>query len=102
MFVGVNAIEHERLNVAVENDPDEFSGLVHHRAAAVAANDVGIGDEIESRFRIERRLLVDPTVRQIERRFVVVLGRALIQAREIRERRNLFPIFFVTAHCSVR
>ena len=51
MFVGENAIEHERLNVAVENDADEFVRLVHDRAAAVAADDVGVGNEIEWRVR---------------------------------------------------
>ena len=35
--------------------------------------------------------LVDPTLGQIERRFVLVLGRAFIHALEICERRNLFP-----------
>jgi hypothetical protein len=42
LFVGENAIEHERLNVAVENDADEFVRFVHHRAADVAADDVGV------------------------------------------------------------
>ena len=47
LCVGVNAIEHERLNVAVKNNADEFVCFVHHRAAAVAADDVGVGNEIE-------------------------------------------------------
>ena len=49
LFVGVNAIEDERLNVAVENDADKFVRLVHDRAAAVAADDVGGGDEVVGR-----------------------------------------------------
>jgi hypothetical protein len=31
----------------VENDPDKFAGFVFNRAAAVAADDVRVGDEIE-------------------------------------------------------
>ncbi len=48
-FIGVNAVEHERLNVAVENNSDKFVCLVHDRAAAIAADDVCIGDEITMR-----------------------------------------------------
>jgi hypothetical protein len=70
LFVGVNAIEHERLNIAVENDADEFVHFVHDRAAAVAADDVGVRDKVIFRFRIERGLLVDPALREVERRLV--------------------------------
>src|SRR6266511_6456262 len=44
--VGVSAIGTERLNVTVENNADEFICFVHHRTAAVAADDVGVGNEI--------------------------------------------------------
>ncbi len=49
LFVGENAVEDERLNVAVENDSHEFAGLVHDRTAAVTADNVSIGDKIEMR-----------------------------------------------------
>jgi len=40
------------LDVAVENDADEFVGLIDDRTAAVPANDIGIGNEIELRIRV--------------------------------------------------
>ena len=48
MRVGVNTVENQRLDVAVENDSDKFAGFVDYRAAAVAADDVRVGDEIET------------------------------------------------------
>src|SRR5882672_11245708 len=47
LFVGENAVENERLDVAIENDANEFAGLVHDRAAAIPSDDVGVGNEIE-------------------------------------------------------
>jgi hypothetical protein len=73
LFVTEDAVEHERLNVAVENDADELVRLVYDRAAAVAADDVGVRDKVIFRFRIERGLLVDPALREVERRLAVVL-----------------------------
>src|SRR5438552_7569762 len=52
LLVRKNAIEDQGLNVPVENDPDELVVLVYDRASAVAANDVGVGNEIEWRVRI--------------------------------------------------
>src|SRR5439155_21756535 len=78
LFVGENTVEHERLNVAVENDADKFIGFVYHWTAAVPANDVGVGNEIEFCREIEVGLLIDPTLGKVERRLVVVLGGALI------------------------
>src|SRR6266581_3217905 len=78
LCIGVDAIENQRLDIAVKNDPDEFVRLVYDRAAAVAADDVCVGNKIEMCRQIEICLLVDPALRQIERWFVVVLGRALI------------------------
>jgi hypothetical protein len=49
LFVGENAVEDERLDIAVENDANEFVVLVHDRAAAVASDDVCVGNEIEMR-----------------------------------------------------
>ena len=42
-----------------------------------------------------------PTLRQIEWRFVLVLSRTLIQTRKICERRNLFSVFFISAHPAI-
>src|SRR6266403_402945 len=49
LSVGINAIGHQRLNVAVEDDAYEFVRLVYNRAAAVTADDVCVGNEIEMR-----------------------------------------------------
>ena len=43
-----------------------------------------------------------PTLREIERWFVVVLGRALINAGKVRERGNFLTVLFVAAHGSIR
>src|SRR5207249_11792244 len=77
LCIGVDAIENQRLDVAVKNDPDEFVRLVYDRAAAVAADDVCIGNKIEMRRQIEIVLLVNPALRQIERRLVFVFGGTL-------------------------
>src|SRR5439155_20203510 len=79
----------------------EFVFLIYDGAAAVAADDVRVGNEIEPRREIQIRFLVDPTLRQIEGRFVVVLGRTLIQPSEIGKGRDLFSILFVAAHDSI-
>ena len=41
LFVGVGVVEDERLNVAVEDDADEFPGSIDDRRTGVAADDVG-------------------------------------------------------------
>src|SRR5204863_69744 len=68
----------QRLNVAVENDADEFVCLVHHRTAAIAANDVCVGNEIEMCCQIQIRFFVDPTPGEIEWRLVIVFYGTLI------------------------
>ena len=66
------------MNVAVENDADEFIRFVYHRAATVAADDVCVGNEIELGRQIEIGLLLNPPLRQIERWLVVMVGGALV------------------------
>ena len=53
LLVGVDEVEHQRLDVAVEDEPDHLALAVHHRAARVAADDVGRGDEVERRLQVE-------------------------------------------------
>ena len=66
-------VPRQRLQVAVEDDADELVGAVHHRAAGVAADDVGGEDEVERRLVVlQRRLLGHPRLREIEGRGVVV------------------------------
>src|SRR5213076_1686120 len=78
LLVAENAVEHERLNVTVENDANKFAGFVHDRPAAVAADDVGVGDEIEMGRKTEIGFLIDPPLRQIEWSLVIVFGGTLI------------------------
>src|SRR5262249_45854422 len=52
--VGEEVIQHQRLNVAVEDDADEFALGIDDGATRVAANDVG------SIHEVERRIKVDP------------------------------------------
>ena len=101
MFVGENAIEHERLNVAVENYADEFVRFVDHRTAAVTANDVRVGNEIKLCCQIQLRFALDPALGEVEGRLIIVFGRALIESSEVRKRWNLFAIFFIADHFSI-
>src|SRR5437870_10402057 len=67
-------VEHERMDVAVENYPHQLGIPVDDRAAGVAPDDVGGADEIEGRVQIEPALALDPEWREIKRRFVMVRG----------------------------
>ena len=51
LFVGVDEVPDERLDVAVEDDAHEFAAAVDDRAARIAADDVGRRDEIEAACR---------------------------------------------------
>jgi len=88
-------IEARAIECAVENDPDE-SRLCHDRAAAAPANDVGVGNEIEGRVS-GNFLFVEPTLRQIEWFFIVMLGARSTRALEIRERGNFLFRFLRNA-----
>src|SRR5665213_2554256 len=50
LLVGVGIIPGKALQVAVENDADEFAGAVNHRTAGVASDDVVGADEIQRGF----------------------------------------------------
>ena len=62
--IGVNAIQHQRLNVAVENDADQLGIFVDDRAAGIATDDVGRANEIERRLQIELARIIDAPARQ--------------------------------------
>src|ERR1022692_2210903 len=64
-------IPRKALQVAVENDADEFSGAIHHGAARIAADDVGRADEIERGVWIDRGFVLDPRGHEVERRLIV-------------------------------
>src|SRR2546430_17390863 len=88
--------------LAPKKSPAGFRGLSQSGRPEPPADDVGVGNEIVWRGQPQLLFLVDPTLRQIERCFVSVLGRALEHALKIRKRRNLFSVFLVTADRPVR
>jgi hypothetical protein len=45
-FIAVNKISHQRFDVAVEDEPDDFRIAVDYRGAGIAARDVVGRDEI--------------------------------------------------------
>src|SRR5437016_13204853 len=57
--IGQNTIEHESLNVAVENDANKFVFLSHHQAAAVAHDDIAVRNEIEIHCHVQAGYFVD-------------------------------------------
>ena len=73
LLVAVDEIEHQRLDVAVEDDPDELALAIHHRAAGISADDIRGGDEVERGREIDLCFGVGPNRWQIERRAVGVL-----------------------------
>src|SRR5437762_10875652 len=58
--VGEREVQHERLDVAVENNADKFRVAVDHRAAGIAADDVRRADEIEGGAQIQAALALEP------------------------------------------
>src|SRR3954470_18951686 len=52
LLIGVGEIEAQRLNNAIEDNPAVLAALVGHRAATVAADDVGRANKIERRILI--------------------------------------------------
>ena len=89
------------MNVAVENDADEFVHFVDDRTAAVAADDVRVGNEIKPCCQIQLRFALDPALGEVEGRPIIVLGGALIESGEVRKRRNLFVVFFIADDFSI-
>ena len=51
--VGVNEVEHEGVNVSVEDNPNQLSFLVDRGTSGVAANDVRRGNEIKRRVQMK-------------------------------------------------
>ena len=66
-------VSDERLDIAVENDADEFSRLVDHRAARIAANDVTRRDEVERRLGLDLLAPLVPAFWERPRGFVGML-----------------------------
>ena len=101
LFVVVAKVGGQRLDVPVEDDADEFGFLVHDRAAGVAANDVVGANEIEGHVEIEGGFFRDPARREVEGRFVVLLGAAGVEAGKGRHGGDGGAVFFVAFHGAV-
>lgn len=56
LLVGIDVVQYQRLNVAVEDDPHQFASPVYDRAARVSADDIRGIDEIEGRGKIQPAL----------------------------------------------
>src|ERR1043166_4135781 len=82
LVFGVKKVRHKGLDVSIENDADQLAAAVHHRAARIAANDIGGANKVEGGDGIQILFGPGPTLRQVERRLVVVVGGALIKAAE--------------------
>src|SRR5437773_3133794 len=95
LLVAEHVIPRETLQIAVEDDADEFAGAVYHRAAGVAADDVSGADEVKRRFQIEARLALLPQRRQVERRLVLHFLRAFVKRTERRKRGHGFVVLLV-------
>src|SRR5947208_2174733 len=95
LLFSVNEIEHQRLNVTVEDQTDNFTITIDDRAAGVATDDVGRADEVIGRLEIELALTLDPARRQIERRLIVVLGGTLVEAGKRGLEGDMFAGLFV-------
>jgi hypothetical protein len=60
LFVGIDIIGHQRLDIPVEYYSHQLALSVHNRAAGVASDDVGRTDEIEWCCGIELRFFLVP------------------------------------------
>src|SRR5207244_7473609 len=70
---GIGEVEHQRLNVAVENDANKLTLAVYHGAARVTADDVRRAHKFERRIGLDLILGSEPALRQLERFDVAVL-----------------------------
>src|SRR5262245_36723480 len=95
LLVGVSEIEDQRLDVAVEDDPAIFAGLVDDRAAAVAADDVGGADEVEGGIHVERLGRVEPGWGQLEGRLRAMVVSVFESAADGGPGWNVFTLLLV-------
>jgi len=80
------------LDVAVEDESDEFGVAVDDGRTTVAADDVVRRNEIERRFKVEFALCRDPTLRQLVRVFALELRRTLVETGYVCERGNALAV----------
>src|SRR4051794_33632941 len=79
-----NEIPHERLDVAVEDEADDFALAIDDGAARVAADDVIGADEVEGRLHVDVLLVLEPATGQVVGRLVVVRLGTLVSAFDVR------------------
>src|SRR5580698_2324857 len=56
-------VEHQRLDVPIEDNPDQLGIAIDDRAARVAADDIGRTDKVEWSLQVDLVLLLDPAFR---------------------------------------
>ena len=72
-LIRVDVIEDQRLDVAVENNSDQFALPIDDWTSGIATDDVGGADEVEWCRRIESCPALLPNCRQLERILILVL-----------------------------
>src|SRR5437868_8267282 len=101
LFVIVDKIPGERLDVAIENNAHDFALTVKRRAARVSSDDVRRRDVVQRRRQIQAGLRPRPALGEFVRRLVAVLGRMLKAPGKGGEVGNLFAILDVALYCAV-
>src|SRR6516164_10021130 len=95
LLLGVEKVCDQRLHVPIENDADKLSSPINDRAAGITPNNVGCANEIERSGEIQIFFGPGPTFRQLERWFVLVLGRTFKKASECSFELDLFSFLFI-------
>src|ERR1700731_3450942 len=101
LFVIVDKIPGESLDVAIENNADDLALTVALRAARVSSADAGRRDVVQRGRQIQARLRSRPALGKFVRRHVAVLGGMLEAPGKGGEVGNVFAILDVALYCAV-
>src|SRR5581483_1393595 len=88
----VDEIAHQRFDIAVENQTDDFAVLFHYRRARIPADNIVGRHEIERRGQIQLVAAFGVALRQIERRLVAEAGGTVVQTKQGRHRGSDRPV----------
>src|SRR5262249_29761719 len=102
LLVRVNKIAHQPMPVAVEVEAHQLAGAIEYRAAGIAADGVGRGDEAHRCRQLQFGLILAPTLRKLERLTVPLLFRALEGTRKGRKERQPLALDFVAPNRAER
>ena len=92
----VNVIGAERLNIAIENQTDQFEIFINHWTAGIASNNVSGTHEVVRCRTCDLSASFVPTFRQSK--ILLALVRLFVLKRAVHSRpgRNRFALFLVT------